>query len=80
MDTSIINMGRSNLPSEIARQLIGPRTIDLFQTYQQNSRGQSRSKRLGGFLNMFGQGALDYLMSNRSEEHTSELQSRQSIS
>jgi hypothetical protein len=67
MDTSIISMGRSGLGSEITRQLIGPRTIDLFQTYRENSRGKSRRQRLGGFLNMFGQGALDYLMSNMTE-------------
>jgi hypothetical protein len=64
MDTSIINMGRSGLGSELTRQLIGTRTIDLFQTYKENSRGRSRAQRFGGFLNMFGQGALDYLMSN----------------
>jgi hypothetical protein len=64
MDTSIISMGRSGLGSEITRQLIGTRTIDLYQTYRENSRGRSRAQRLGGFLNMFGQGALDYLMSN----------------
>ncbi len=64
MDTSIINMGRSTLGSELTRQIIGTRTIDLYQTYRENSRGKSRSQRLGGFLNMFGKGALDYLMSN----------------
>jgi hypothetical protein len=64
MDNSIISMGRSGLGSEITRQLIGTRTIDLFQTYKENSRGRSRAQRFGGFLNMFGQGALDYLMSN----------------
>jgi hypothetical protein len=64
MDTSIISMGRSGLGSEITRQLIGPRTIDLYQTYQENSRGKSRGQRLGGFFNMLGKGALDYLMSN----------------
>jgi hypothetical protein len=67
MDTSIISMGRSGLGSEITRQIIGTRTIDLFQTYRENSRGKSRRQRLGGFLNMFGQGALDYLMSNLTE-------------
>jgi hypothetical protein len=64
MDNSIISMGRSTLGSELTRQIIGTRTIDLFQTYKENSRGRSRAQRFGGFLNMFGQGALDYLMSN----------------
>jgi hypothetical protein len=64
MDNSIISMGRSTLGSELTRQIIGTRTIDLYQTYRENSRGKSRRQRLGGFLNMFGQGALDYLMSN----------------
>jgi hypothetical protein len=64
MDNSIINMGRSTLGSELTRQIIGTRSIDLFQTYKENSRGRSRAQRFGGFLNMFGQGALDYLMSN----------------
>ena len=67
MDTSIISMGRSGLGSEITRQLIGTRTIDLYQTYQENSRGKSRSQRLGGFFNMLGKGALDYLMSNLTQ-------------
>jgi hypothetical protein len=67
MDTSIISMGRSGLGSELTRQIIGTRTIDLYQTYRENSRGKSRRQRLGGFLNMFGQGALDYLMSNLTQ-------------
>jgi hypothetical protein len=67
MDSSILSIGQNNLASEAVRQIIGTRSIDLYQTYKTNSRGQSRKKRLGGFLNMLGQGALDYLMSNLTE-------------
>jgi hypothetical protein len=67
MDSSILSIGQNNLLSEATRQIIGTRNIDLYQTYKTNSRGQSRKKRLGGFLNMLGQGALDYLFSNLTE-------------
>jgi hypothetical protein len=67
MDSSILSIGQNNLASEAVRQIIGTRSIDLYQTYKTNSRGQSRKRRLGGFLNMLGQGALDYLMSNLTE-------------
>jgi hypothetical protein len=67
MDTSIVSISQNNLLSQIAKQLIGPRSIDLYQTYRQNSRGMSRSGRLGGFINMLGRGALDYLMSNMTQ-------------
>lgn len=67
MKTTLINIGRSQLGSELARQVIGTRNIDLWQTYRENSRGQSRRARLGGFFNMLGQGGLDYLMSNLTE-------------
>jgi hypothetical protein len=66
MDTSIIGIGQNNLLSELTRQVIGIRNIDLYQTYRQNSRGLSRRGRMGGFINMLGAGALDYLMSNLS--------------
>jgi hypothetical protein len=67
MDSSILSMGQGNLLSEATRQIIGTRSINLYQTYRTNSRGQSRRNRLGGFLNMLGQGALDYLFSNLTE-------------
>jgi hypothetical protein len=67
MDSSIININRNTLGSELTRQLIGPRTLDLFATYREDSRGKTRKQRLGGFLNFLGQGALDYLMSNLTE-------------
>lgn len=67
MDSSIIAIGQNDLRSEVIRQLIGPRTIDLWQTYRTNSRGASRRQRLGGFANFLGQGLLDYLMSNMTQ-------------
>lgn len=67
METTPIGITRNNLLSEATRQIIGTRNIDLYQTYRENSRGKTRRQRLTGFLNMFGQGALDYLMSNLTE-------------
>jgi hypothetical protein len=67
MDTSIISIGQNNIQSEVIKQIIGPRTIDLWQTYRTNSRGASRRQRLGGFANFLGQGLLDYLMSNMTQ-------------
>jgi hypothetical protein len=67
MDTSIISIGQNNIQSEVIKQIIGPRTIDLWQTYRINSRGASRRQRLGGFANFLGQGLLDYLMSNMTQ-------------
>lgn len=67
MELSPISIAQGNLLSEVARQIIGHRRIDLYQTYRTNSRGLSRKQRLGGFLNLLGQGALDYLLSNLTE-------------
>jgi hypothetical protein len=64
MDSNIIDFGRENLFSQATSQIIGTRNIDLYQTYRANSRGASRSARLGGFWNMLGAGLLGYLMSN----------------
>jgi hypothetical protein len=67
MDSSILSIGQNNIQSEVIKQIIGPRTIDLWQTYRTNSRGASRRQRLGGFANFLGQGLLDYLMSNMTQ-------------
>ncbi|MGL5062016.1 MAG: hypothetical protein ACRC62_18750 [Microcoleus sp.] len=64
MDNSIINLGQQNLLSHATQQIIGVRNIDLYQTYRANSRGASRSARLGGFFNMLKGGLLDYFFSN----------------
>jgi hypothetical protein len=67
MDNSILAENQSSLASEATKRIIGERNIDLWQTYKANSRGASRRARTGGFLNMLGQGALDYLMSNLTQ-------------
>jgi hypothetical protein len=64
MDSSIISITQGSLASQAIRQIIGTRSIDLYQTYRTNSRGASRGGRLKGFINMLGVGGLDYLMSN----------------
>jgi hypothetical protein len=73
MDISKIGIDRTNLASQAIVELIGPRKIDLAQTYKSNSRGASRRGRLSGFLNLLGSGALDYLMSNLTQIITGSL-------
>jgi hypothetical protein len=73
MDITKIGIDRTNLASQAIVELLGPRKIDLAQTYKSNSRGASRRGRLSGFLNLLGSGALDYLMSNLTQIITGSL-------
>ena len=56
-----------NLLAEATKAIVGERRIDMFKTFQNNSRDAGRRQRFGNFMGMLGNAATDYLFSNFSQ-------------
>ncbi|MGL5074792.1 MAG: hypothetical protein ACRDBG_02975, partial [Waterburya sp.] len=57
----------TDLIAESTKQLIGPRLIDMFKTYKNDSYKQGRKQRLKGFGDFLGNAITDIVWSNMGQ-------------